>query len=86
MFKVKMFNSNGDGKVIIREVNFYDITKAKIFFDDIKALMKSVHHAKLICHNRVVEEYWWQRKRINNSFSFKKEGEKIKKFSKAIDK
>ena len=57
MFKVKMFNSNGDGKVIIREVNFYDITKAKIFFDDIKALMKSVHHAKLICHNRVVEEY-----------------------------
>ena len=57
MFKVKMFNSNGDGKVIIREVNFYDITKAKIFFDDVKTLMKSVHHAKLICHNRVVEEY-----------------------------
>ena len=58
MFKVKMFNSNGDGKVIIREVNFYDITKAKMFFDDVKALMKSIHHAKLISHNRVVEEYW----------------------------
>ena len=57
MFKVKMFNTNGDGKVIIREVNFYDITKAKAFFDDVKGFIKSINHAKLISHNRVVEEY-----------------------------
>ena len=57
MFKVKMFNSNGNGKVIIREINFYDIDKAKNFYNDVKSLIKTVSHAKLICHNRVVEEY-----------------------------
>ena len=57
MFKVKMFNSNGSGKVIIREINFYDIDKAKSFYNDVKSLIKTVSHAKLICHNRVVEEY-----------------------------
>ena len=57
MFKVKMFNSNGNGKLIIREINFYDIDKAKSFYNDVKSLVKTVNHAKLICHNRVVEEY-----------------------------
>ena len=57
MFKVKMFNSNDSGKVIIREINFYDIDKAKSFYNDVKSLVKTVSHAKLICHNRVVEEY-----------------------------
>ena len=57
MFKVKIFNSNGNGKVIIREINFYDIDKAKNFYNDVKSLVKTVSHAKLICHNRVVEEY-----------------------------
>ena len=57
MFKVKMFNSNGNGKVIIREINFYDIDKAKSFYNDVKSLVKTESHAKLICHNRVVEEY-----------------------------
>lgn len=51
MFTVKMF-SNG----VAREKVFYDLDKAREFFNDL-SIVGTVSHAKLLIHKRVVVEY-----------------------------
>lgn len=53
MFKVKTFVWE-NGQIITREKVFYAIEKAMLFYEDVKTL---VTHGKLICHNRVTNEF-----------------------------
>lgn len=53
MFKVKIFIWE-NGQVITREKTFSTFEKAFKFYEDIKPL---VTHGKLICYNRVTQEF-----------------------------
>lgn len=56
MFKVKMFYSE-NGNVQTTEKIFADFSLAVKFFADVQERIKTVAHAKLICHRRVVDEF-----------------------------
>lgn len=56
MFSVKVFYSE-NGNVQTSERLFADFTLAVKFFTDIQTHLKSVTHAKLISHRRVIDEF-----------------------------
>ena len=56
MIKVKMFFTE-NGSVQTTEKIFADFVTAVKFFADVQERIKTVSHAKLICHRRVVDEF-----------------------------
>lgn len=56
---VKIFftDGNGSSKVETIEKLFADFSTAVKFFNDVHEYVKSVNHAKLIAHRRVVDEF-----------------------------
>lgn len=56
MFKVKLFFVE-NGNVQTTEKIFADMGLAIKFFADVQTHLKSVSHAKLISHRRVVDEF-----------------------------